>query len=62
LFHLLKAYRPSAAQSVTVGVVGFPNVRKSSLVNSLKWAKVRRRVFLGRFFFFPFLVTGASSW
>jgi ribosome biogenesis GTPase A len=48
LFHLLKVYRPSAAQSVTVGVVGFPNVGKSGLVSTLKWTKVRRRVFLGR--------------
>ena len=43
----LKAYKPSAAQSVTVGVVGFPNVGKSSLINTLKWAKVCRRVSLG---------------
>jgi hypothetical protein len=52
LLHLIKAYRPSAAQSVTVGVLGFPNVGKSGLVNTLKWAKVRHRVFLGRIFFF----------
>ncbi|KAI0089915.1 P-loop containing nucleoside triphosphate hydrolase protein [Irpex rosettiformis] len=40
LVRLLKAYRPSAAQSVTVGVVGYPNVGKSSLINSLKRSKV----------------------
>ncbi|KAH7886774.1 P-loop containing nucleoside triphosphate hydrolase protein [Phlebopus sp. FC_14] len=40
LLRLLKAYKPSVAHSVTVGVVGFPNVGKSSLINSLKRSKV----------------------
>ncbi|KAI0344187.1 P-loop containing nucleoside triphosphate hydrolase protein [Trametopsis cervina] len=40
LVRLLKAYRPNAAHSVTVGVVGYPNVGKSSLINSLKRSKV----------------------
>src|SRR5882757_5795517 len=30
--------------SATVGVVGFPNIGKGSLINILKWAKVCRRV------------------
>lgn len=41
LVRLLKAYKPSATQSVTVGVVGYPNVGKSSLINTLKRSKVR---------------------
>ena len=35
LMRILKAYKPSAAQSVTVGVVGYPNVGKSSTINAL---------------------------
>ena len=42
LLRLLKAYKPNVSQSVTVGVVGFPNVSKSSVINTLKRAKVRR--------------------
>lgn len=41
LIKLLKAYKPSAG-SVTVGVVGYPNVGKSSLINCLKRSKARR--------------------
>ncbi|KAJ6475303.1 P-loop containing nucleoside triphosphate hydrolase protein [Mycena vitilis] len=39
LIKLLKAYKPSAG-SVTIGVVGYPNVGKSSLINCLKRSKV----------------------
>ncbi|KAG6878597.1 hypothetical protein C0993_003052 [Termitomyces sp. T159_Od127] len=39
LVKLLKAYKPKAG-SITVGVVGYPNVGKSSLINSLKRSKV----------------------
>jgi nuclear GTP-binding protein len=46
LLRLLKAYKPSVAQSGTISVVGFPNVGKSSLINTLKCAKVRHRVCL----------------
>ncbi|KAH9938822.1 P-loop containing nucleoside triphosphate hydrolase protein [Epithele typhae] len=39
LMRLLKAYKPTA-QSITIGIVGYPNVGKSSLINSLKRSKV----------------------
>ncbi|TFK22857.1 hypothetical protein FA15DRAFT_671103 [Coprinopsis marcescibilis] len=38
LMKLLKAYKPKT-QSITIGVVGYPNVGKSSLINSLKRSK-----------------------
>jgi nuclear GTP-binding protein len=40
LLHPLNADKPSATQSV----IGFPNVGKTSLINTLKRAKVRHRV------------------
>ncbi|KAF8551675.1 hypothetical protein OG21DRAFT_1512440 [Imleria badia] len=48
LLQLLKAYKPSAAQSVTVGVVGFPNVllgptRDPSFDDTLHDFEYRRR-------------------
>lgn len=39
LLKLLKAYKPKTG-SVTIGVVGYPNTGKSSLINSLKRSKV----------------------
>jgi len=45
LLKLLKAYKPKAG-SITVGVVGYPNVGKSSLINSLKRSKVSSSSFL----------------
>jgi hypothetical protein len=60
LLRLLKAYKPSASQSITVSVVGFPNVGKSSLINTLRWAKVCCRVSLGQMGL-PFLMALASS-
>ncbi|KAL1676390.1 P-loop containing nucleoside triphosphate hydrolase protein [Schizophyllum commune] len=38
LLKLLKAYKPKSG-SVTIGVVGYPNVGKSSLINTLKRSK-----------------------
>jgi len=55
LLRLLNVYKPNAAQSVTVGAIGFPNVGKSSLINTLKRAKVRHRVhFQPGMFIMPF--------
>ena len=39
LIKLLKVYKPKDG-SITIGVVGYPNVGKSSLINSLKRSKV----------------------
>src|SRR5258708_16181838 len=47
LLHLLKAYKLSMAQSVTIDIIGFPNVSKSSLINMLKSAKVCHCISLG---------------
>ncbi len=44
LLRLIKAYKPKAG-SVTVGVAGYPNVGKSSLINSLKRSKVNHLLF-----------------
>lgn len=49
LVKLLKAYKPKAG-SITVGVVGYPNVGKSSLINSLKRSKVRLNKIFMRLF------------
>ncbi|KIJ40334.1 hypothetical protein M422DRAFT_49248 [Sphaerobolus stellatus SS14] len=40
LINLIKSYKSSPAGRITVGVVGYPNVGKSSLINSLKRSKV----------------------
>jgi nuclear GTP-binding protein len=47
LLRPLEAYKPSAAQSATVRVIGFPNVGKSSLINTLKRDKVLVKVCAG---------------
>ena len=51
LLRLLKAYKPKAG-SITIGVVGYPNVGKSSLINSLKRSKVCSRPCIMNFFLF----------
>ena len=44
LFHFLKVYKLSVTQSVTISVVGFLNVGKRSLINTLIHAKVHHHV------------------
>ncbi|KAF8519467.1 P-loop containing nucleoside triphosphate hydrolase protein [Hysterangium stoloniferum] len=40
LMNLIKSYKTGPSSRITVGVVGYPNVGKSSLINSLKRSKV----------------------
>ncbi|KAF8516501.1 P-loop containing nucleoside triphosphate hydrolase protein [Gautieria morchelliformis] len=40
LMNLIKSYKTGPASKITVGVVGYPNVGKSSVINSLKRSKV----------------------
>lgn len=40
LLRLIKSYKSGPGSKITVGVVGYPNVGKSSLINSLKRSKV----------------------
>lgn len=56
LLRLLKSYKPMA-RSITIGVVGYPNVGKSSLINSLKRSKVSEHAsFLLSFIVTPVMI------
>ena len=57
---LLKAYKPKACPA-TIGVVGYPNVGKSSLINSLKRSKVSHIAAHHRYFSQQSQVCGVAA-
>jgi hypothetical protein len=63
LLRLIKAYKPSAAQSITVDIVGFPNQRRQKQSDQhAQTGQGASSCFPGlNIFFFPFLMTRASS-